>query len=91
MILQGSLRIEYNNESFFLMVKTFLRNGVYYFYISDKEKEKPLLGGKILELTYTDSFCLPEKEAAMNDQNIPSDIIEAIENMLMENRQLWYY
>ena len=90
MLLQGSLRIEYNNEYFFLMVKTFLKNGAYYFFISDKEKANPLLHGNTLELTYTDCFNLPnDADAAL--QVVAPGIITAIENMLMENRQLWYY
>ena len=90
MLLQGSLRVEYNNEYFFLIVKTFLKNGAYYFFISDKEKAKPLLHGNTLELTYTDCFNAPnDAETAL--QVLAPGIITAVENMLLENRQLWYY
>ena len=90
MLLQGSLRVEYNNEYFFLIVKTFLKNGAYYFFISDKEKAKPLLHGNTLELTYTDCFNAPnDADAAL--QVLSPGIITAVENMLLENRQLWYY
>ena len=91
MILQGSLRLEYNGEPYSLMVNTFLKHGVYYFFVSDKEKNSPLLGGKTLELTYTDSFCTTEKEPLFDNQDIPAEIIRAIEKMLLENKQLWFY
>lgn len=90
MLLQGTLRIAYNDEYFFLMVKTFLKNGAYYFFISDKEKGKPLLHGNILELTYTDSFSAAE-DIGTDIQITAPDIITAVENMLLENQQLWYY
>ncbi len=91
MKLQGSLFIEYNNESFHLMVKVFLKNGAYYFFVSDKEKGKSLLNGETLELTYTDSFCTDGKEGEANDEKIPAEKVSAIKNMLLENKQLWFY
>jgi hypothetical protein len=91
MILQGSLRLEYNGESFSLMVNTILKNGIYYFFINDKAREKRLLFGETLELTYTDTFCTNEKEAPVDKRKIPAEIVSAIKNMLMENKELWYY
>ena len=91
MILQGSLRLEYNNEAYSLLVKTFLKNGVYYFFVSDKEKEKSLLDGETLELTYSESFC---NVPATNDgpgKRISPDIVAAIQNMLLQNKELWFY
>ncbi|MEP7108412.1 MAG: hypothetical protein ABI760_10530 [Ferruginibacter sp.] len=91
MILQGSLRMEYNNESFNLIVKAILKNGIYYFFVSDKEKEKSLLVGQTLELTYIDSFDSTVREGRINYKNIPVGIVKAIENMLLENKKLWLY
>lgn len=91
MKLQGSLRLEYNEESYVLLVKTFLKNDAYYFYISDKEQENTILNGEILELTYTDSFCSTAKEDEKIEQKVPEEIVKAIEKMLLENKQLWYY
>ncbi|MEP7141779.1 MAG: hypothetical protein ABI707_02855 [Ferruginibacter sp.] len=91
MILQGSLRLKYNGESFDLKVKTFLKNDIYYFFISDKEMGKSLLAGETLELTYSDTFCTDEKNDAVGNQKITAEIITAIENMLLENKSLWFY
>jgi len=91
MILQGSLRIDYNEDTYNLMVKTFLKNNVYYFFISDKEKGKSLLDGETVELTYADSFCSPGEEKAASTKKVPEEIIGAIQKMLMENKELWYY
>ncbi|MEP7107813.1 MAG: hypothetical protein ABI760_07520 [Ferruginibacter sp.] len=91
MILQGSLRLEYDGQSFNLMVKTILKNGVYYFFVKDREKGKSLLAGETLELTYTDSFCAAGEEEVPDNRKIPPGIVSAIENMLLENKQLWYY
>lgn len=91
MKLQGSLRLEYKDESYVLLVKTFLKNDAYYFYISDKEKENALLDGEILELTYTDSFSSTEKDGEDHLQKVPDEVVKAIEKMLLDNKQLWYY
>ena len=91
MILEGTLTIEYMGQSFELMVKTLLKDDIYYFFITDKEKGKSLLSGETLELTYSQSFCIPEKEIIAPNKKIPVDIVKAIENMLMKNKQLWYY
>ncbi|MBC7888961.1 MAG: hypothetical protein H7Z13_13880 [Ferruginibacter sp.] len=91
MNLQGSLRIEYNGETYGLMVKTFVKNGTYYFFVSDKEKGKSLLAGESLELTYSDSFCSAEENSVADNKKIPPEIVSAIEKMLLENKQLWFY
>ncbi|MEO7766262.1 MAG: hypothetical protein ABIS01_02510 [Ferruginibacter sp.] len=90
MNLQGSLQLKYLEGSFDLVVKTFLKNELYYFFISEKEKGKPLLNGETLELTYSDSFCISEKDE-MNNQKIPAEIVSAIKMMLLENKPLWFY
>ncbi|GEM_PF-2566229 len=91
MTLQGSLRMEYNNEPFGLMVKTFVINGVYYFFITDKEREKSLLSGQTLQLTFTDSFSRDGKEDERTEGKVPAEIVSAIENMLLKNKELWHY
>ncbi|MEO6550043.1 MAG: hypothetical protein ABIN94_18720 [Ferruginibacter sp.] len=91
MNLQGNLQMKYGKETFNLIVKTFLKNGVYYFFISDKEKEKPLLNGETVELMFNDSFCAPSKEEISDNNKIPLEVVSAIEKMLMENKKLWYY
>lgn len=91
MILQGILQIEYNSEPYELMVKTFLKNGIYYFFISEKEREKSMLAGETLELTYSDSFCSDEKEVLVINEKISSEKVSAVEKMLLENKQLWFY
>lgn len=91
MILQGSLRMEYNGRSFSLIVKTFLKNNVYYFFVSDKERENTLFAGETLELTYTDSFSDNDKGNITENQKIPTEIVSAVENMLLKNKQLWFY
>ncbi|MCW3106817.1 MAG: hypothetical protein JWQ09_1323 [Segetibacter sp.] len=91
MNLQGSLQMQYNEETFHLVVKTFLKNGVYYFFVSDKEKEKPLLNGETLELRFDDSFCTSAKDEMPENQKIPAELVSAIEKMLMENKPLWFY
>ena len=73
------------------MVNTFLKNGVYYFFISESKSEEPLLNGRTLELTYTDSFCATDKDPVPNEPKIHPDIVNAVQDMLVENKQLWYY
>lgn len=90
MKLEGSLQLKYNEETYDLIVKTFLKNGVYYFFVSDKEKEKSLLQGETLALTYSDSFCSSDKEEA-DPQKTSNEIVSAIEKMLLENKPLWFY
>lgn len=91
MILQGSLRMEYNGQSFSLIVKTFLKNNVYYFFVSDKERDNTLLSGETLELTYTDSFCAGDVDFGAENKKIPTEIVDAVESMLLKNKQLWFY
>jgi len=83
--------MEYNGQSFSLVVKTFLKNNVYYFFVSDKERENSLLSGETLELTYTDSFFVGDKEYMAENKKIPTEIVNAVESMLLKNKQLWFY
>lgn len=91
MNLQGYLHLDYNGQSYSLVVKTFVKNATYYFYITDKSGSNQLLGDKTLELTYNDSFCTPDKNDLKIKQQISADIVSAIQTMLMDNKQLWFY
>ncbi|MEO5890491.1 MAG: hypothetical protein ABIQ31_09575 [Ferruginibacter sp.] len=91
MTLQGSLQLEHNGETFSLMVKTFLKHGIYYFFVSDKEKDNTLLGGETLELTFRDSFCTADGEHVADNKKIAPEKVSAVENMLLQNKSLWYY
>lgn len=83
--------MEYNDKCYDLIVKTFLMSGIYYFFISDKESDNSLLAGEILELTYTDSYCITDEGEHASNHKIPPDIVSAIKKTLSENKQLWYY
>ncbi len=65
--------------------------GVYYFFVSDKEREKPLLKGITLELIYITSFNTTSEDFLDMDKKIPAELVKAIENMLLENMPSWYY
>ena len=91
MNLQGNLFLEYQGHAFNLKVKTFLKEGVYYFYISDNTKEERLLNGRTLELTYTDSFCATCEDPLPNERKIHPDIVNAVQDMLVKNKRLWFY
>jgi len=91
MILQGSLRLVYNDMSYLLNVKTILKDKIYYFYITDKYENTRLLAGETIELSYSDSFCTNQKEEKIMQQKVPLEIVSAVEKMLMDNKELWYY
>jgi hypothetical protein len=91
MILQGSLRLEYKDMSYLLNVKTILKDGIYYFYVTDKDESATLLAGETIELTYSDSFCASDKEDETMQQKVPREIVSAVEKLLLDNKELWYY
>ncbi len=91
MILQGSLRLEYNDMSYLLNVKTILKNGIYYFYVTDKDETPMLLAGETVELSYSDSFCIADTEEKIIEQKVPQEIVSAVEKLLLDNKELWYY
>ncbi len=91
MILQGSLRLVYNDMSYLLNVKTILIDQIYYFYITDKDENTRLLAGETIELSYTDSFCTNQKEGKTIQQKVPPEIVSAVEKLLLDNKELWYY
>jgi len=91
MILQGSLRLEYNDMSYLLNVKTILKDGIYYFYVTDKDETTMLLAGETIELSYSDSFCSSDKEEKIAQPKVPREIVSAVEKLLLDNKELWYY
>ncbi len=91
MILQGSLRLEYKDMSYLLNVKTILKDGTYYFYVTDKDESAPLLGGETIELNYSNSFCSTDQNKKMVQQRVPPEIVSAVEKLLLDNKELWYY
>ena len=91
MTLQGNLRIEFANKTHILSVKSILLKGVYYFFINDIEKGHPLLSGQTLELVYADQFIIAKAKAGKDSSKISPEVITAIQEMLLENKQLWFY
>lgn len=91
MILQGSLRLEYKDIFYLLNVKTILKDDVYYFYVTDKDSTAALLAGETIELSYSDSFCTPEKKEVIVQEKVSQEIVGAIEKLLLDNKELWYY
>jgi len=91
MILQGSLRLVYMEISYLVNVKTILKDGVYYFYVTDKDEVTALLAGETIELSYSDSFCTAEKEKKMMQHKVPQEIVSTVEKLLLDNKELWHY
>lgn len=91
MILQGSLRLEFKDISYLLNVKTILKNKTYYFYVTEKDDNASLLAGETVELCYVDSFYTTEKEEKIMQQKVSREIVNAIEKLLLDNKELWYY
>jgi hypothetical protein len=91
MILQGSLRLEYKGTSYLLNVKTILKDGVYYFYVTDKDQSISLLDGETVEMVYKDAFCENGTDGKVGQQKVTIEIKSAIEKLLLDNIELWYY
>jgi len=91
MILQGSLRLEYKDKSYLINVKTILKEGIYYFYVTDKDEATALLAGETVELSYSDSFCSAEKNEKIIEQKVPQEIVSVVEKLLLDNKELWFY
>ncbi len=91
MTLQGNLRMEFNNKIYELSVKSILLKGVYYFFIHNNEKEDELLSGETLQFVYDGHLKPPTNSKGEECADISPNIIKAIENMLLENKQLWNY
>ncbi len=89
MTIEAVMRLEFENNSYLLMIKMIRIDGANYFFIRDKENEKPLLFGKTLELTYTNSFSLTVFAGKVKSTGIPEVIISVIETEILKNRQQW--
>ncbi|MDO9375512.1 MAG: hypothetical protein V4725_04715 [Bacteroidota bacterium] len=90
MTLQGNLHLNYNGQTYLLAVKSILLKGVYYFFIHEPEERHDLLSGETLQLVYSGEFINPAEVEGGTHKTSP-EIITAIEGMLMENKELWYY
>ena len=89
MTIETTLELRYGKEDYILLVKMIRIEASSYFFIRDKENEKPLLSGKTLELTWLESFSLTEFGGKVKSPDIPKRIVAAIEKGLMKNRQTW--
>ena len=89
MTVEATLQVKYGKYSYILMVKMIRIEPASYFFIRDKENENPLLSGRVLELTYTDSFSLTEFGGMVKSPGIPKRIVAAIQKRILENRQTW--
>lgn len=90
MTLQGNLHLNFNGRTYQLAVKSILLKGVYYFFIHEVDEQHQLLAGETLQLVYSGEFINPA-EVEGNAHKISPEIITAIQAMLMENKELWFY
>ena len=91
MTLQGNLHLSFNGRSYQLAVKSILLKGVYYFFIHETEEPHELLSGETLQLVYSGEFITPADVDSNVHKSIAPEIITAIQGMLIENKELWYY
>ena len=90
MTIEASLCVAFGQNIHVLSVKMIRMESTNYFFIRDKETETPLLGSRVLELTYTDAFSLTEFSGVVKSPDIPGEIISVIQKELMENKDLWF-
>ena len=90
MTIEASLQVEFEQHTHILLAKMIRIESVSYFFIKDKEFERPLLGTRVLEITYTDNFYLTEFGGIVKSPDIPGAIIIAIQNELVKNKKLWF-
>ena len=91
MTLQGNLYLSLNNRTYQLAVKSILLKGVYYFFIHETEETHDLLKGETLQLVYSGEFITPIDAVETTHKIIAPEIIAAIQEMLLANKELWYY
>ena len=89
MTIEATLQVKYGKYSYILMVKMIRVAPASYFFIRDKENERPLLSGKTLELTYRDSFSLTEFGGVLKSPGIPKRIVSAVQKGILDKRQTW--
>ena len=89
MTIETTLEVRFGKDSYILLVKMIRIEPASYFFIRDKENEKPLLSGKTLELTYLDSFSLTEFGGVVRSPGIPKRIVTAIQKAIMNKKQTW--
>jgi len=90
MTIEASLRIELNGKTQVFSVKMIRIESTGYFFIRAKEPQDPLLGDKVLELTYTGSFTLTEFAGIVRSPDISRELITAIQNELLKNKEFWF-
>lgn len=90
MTIETSMQVSVENQLYDLLVKVIRIDSIFYFFIRDKEHEKPLLKGRVLELTYTDHFSLTEFTGQVKSPGIAAEIINNIQQALIERRKLWH-
>ena len=91
MTIETTLQVALGPDSYIVMVKMIRIEPTSYFFIRDHEIEKPLLSGKVLELSYSDSFSLTEFGGVVKTPGIPEKVVNAIQNEIIKNRQTWLY
>ena len=89
MTVEAALQVEFGKNSYKLMVKMIRIAPSSYFFIRDMGNGKPLLSGKTLELTYTDSFSLTEFGGVVKSPGIPKRVVTAVEKAIVMNKQTW--
>ncbi len=90
MTIEATLQLEFNNNSFLLMVKMIRVEKTSYFFIRDKEEVGGMLSGKTLELTFIDSFSLTEFGGIIKSQAIPKKVLDVIQKAILDNKETWF-
>lgn len=90
MTIEAGLAVVLNEKTFSLAVKMIRIDSVNYFFVRDDKDGGNLLNGKILELTYRDSFSLTKFDGQLRSPGIPRDIIDVIQQALLQNDQPWF-
>lgn len=91
MTIETTLQVSIGGDPYVLKVKMIRIESINYFFISDMENDKKLLGEQTLELTYTDSFSLTEFAGVVRSPGVPGHIVLAIERELLKNERTWFH
>ncbi|MEO6490660.1 MAG: hypothetical protein ABIO04_12025 [Ferruginibacter sp.] len=90
MTVETTLRLQFNNDSYLLLIKMIRIESISYFFIRDIENEKTFLDGRVLELTYKDSFALTEFAGAIKSAGIPEEKVLAIQKSILLTEKIWF-
>jgi len=91
MTIETTLQVEFEKDSYILLVKMIRIEPASYFFIRDMDTERPLLSGKTLELTYSGTFSLTEFGGIVKSPGIPGQIVSAIQEAILKNSKAWFY